>query len=63
MRVCVCRVCVDSTEPMQCCVLCPAWGNSITHGSQSRSGRGGQMSSEEWSDGGRTSTSEIIVIK
>lgn len=49
--------------PIRCCVLCSARGNSVTHGSQSRSGGGGQMSAEEWRDGGRKSTGEVTVVK
>lgn len=44
------------------CVVCAAWGNSVTHGSQGRSGGGGQMSAEERSNGRRQSTGEITVI-
>lgn len=43
-------------------LLCTAWGNSTTHGSEGRPGGGGQMSVEERSHGRRTGTGKPVVI-
>lgn len=42
----------------RCYLLCPAWRNGAPHGSQGRPGGGGQMSAEERSHGGCSSTGE-----
>lgn len=44
------------------CVVYPAWRNSVTHGSSGRSGGGGQVSAEEWSNGGCQGPGETALI-